>query len=153
MPNPSRSIPKGLAAGLIAGLAGSLVKAAGELLYNPRTEGQTPPPAVLAEKAAGHPLSKAQRTAATQAIHYTFGGLTGAVYGAAAEVFPAVTVGFGAVFGIVLQLLTHESLVPAAGLDVPAPRQPAREHLSELFTRILYGVSTEATRRALRNRL
>ena len=149
-PTRSRSIAKGIAIGLIAGLVGSVAKIAGEAIYEPRTLGQTPPPLVLANKLAGHPV--AHPTAVIQGIHFTFGALTGAVYGASAEVFPIVTAGYGAAFGVVLQLLTHETLVPLAGLDVPAPQQPAREHLSEFFSHILYGVATEATRRFLRKR-
>ena len=34
----SRSIAKGIVAGLLAGLVGSAAKAAGELLYPPRTQ-------------------------------------------------------------------------------------------------------------------
>lgn len=149
----SRSIAKGLLAGLLGGLAGSVAKIAGEMLYNPRTEGQVPPPVVLARRVVGHPLSHAQELVAMNAIHFTFGAATGAIYGAAAEVAPIVTAGYGSVFGIVLQLCTHETLVPAAGLDKPAPQQPAREHLSELFTHVLYGVATEAVRRIVRKKL
>jgi putative membrane protein len=147
---PSRSITKGILIGLIAGLVGSAVKVAGEAIYQPRTLGQTPPPLVLAERLAGHPLQ--HPTAVIQVIHYTFGALTGAIYGAAAEVLPIVTTGYGSVFGVVLQLCTHETLVPLAGLDVPASQQPAREHLSEFFSHILFGIATEATRRTLRKR-
>jgi putative membrane protein len=144
-----RSVAKGLLAGLIGGLVGSAVKTVGEIIYNPRTQGQTSPPVLLAERV----LNKQQQTQAEQTIHYVFGGATGAIYGAAAEFAPIVTFGYGAAFGIVLQLFTHETLVPAAGLDVPAPQQPLREHLSELFTHILYGVSTEIVRRVVRKRL
>jgi putative membrane protein len=146
----TRSISKGILIGLIAGLVGSVAKVAGEAIYEPRTLGQTPPPLVAAEKIAGHPM--AHPGAVIQTIHYTFGALTGAVYGGAAEVFPIVTAGYGSVFGVVLQLLTHETLVPLAGLDVPASQQPAREHLSEFFSHILYGIAAEATRRTLRRR-
>ena len=149
----SRSVAKGLLAGLIGGLVGSAAKTVGEIIYNPRTQGQTSPPVLLAQKALGHPLNKHDQTIAEQTIHYVFGGATGAIYGVAAEFAPVVTTGYGAAFGVVLQLLTHETLVPAAGLDVPAPQQPAREHLSELFTHILYGVSTEVVRRVVRRKL
>ena len=148
-----RSIAKGLLAGLIGGLVGSAVKTVGEVIYNPRTLGQTSPPVLLAQRVVGHPLDKRQQILAEQSIHYVFGGSTGAIYGVAAEFAPIVTRGYGAAFGIVLQLFTHETLVPAAGLDVPAPKQPAREHLSELFTHILYGVSTELVRRFVRRKL
>jgi putative membrane protein len=143
------SIASGLLIGFIAGLAGSAAKAVGEWVYEPRTPGQTPPPVVLAQKLAGHSLSKPAQKIAMQGIHYGFGAITGAAYGAAAAVFPKVTTGYGSLFGVTLQLLTHESLVPAAGLDVPALRQPLREHTSEFFTHIVYGVTTEAVRRGL----
>ncbi len=149
----TRSVAKGLLAGLIGGLVGSTAKIVGEIIYNPRTQGQTPPPVILAERIAGHPLDTHTQNVAMQTIHYVFGGATGAIYGAAAEFAPIVTVGYGAAFGVVLQLFTHETLVPAAGLDVPAPQQPAREHLSEFFTHILYGVSTEIVRRIVRKKL
>ena len=151
--NISRSVAKGLLAGLIGGLVGSAAKVVGEIIYNPRTQGQTSPPVLLAERVLGRPLDKHQQKLAEQSIHYVFGGATGAIYGVAAEFAPIVTFGYGAAFGVVLQLFTHETLVPAAGLDVPAPQQPAREHLSEFFTHILYGVATEVTRRVVRKKL
>ncbi len=146
----SRSIAKGLLIGVLAGLVGSAAKTVGELIYEPRTQGQTPPPLVLADRIAGHPVAHPQAT--MWGIHYAFGALAGAVYGGAAEVFPIVTAGYGSVFGVVLQLFTHETLVPLAGLDVPAPQQPMREHVSEFFSHILYGLGTEAVRRFLRRR-
>ena len=147
------SIAKGLLCGLVGGLVGSVAKVAGEKLYNPRTQAQTPPPVVRADKIAGHRLPPVTADAAMQTIHYTFGGATGAVYGVVAEFLPVVTAGQGTAFGVVLQLLTHESLVPALGLDVPPWRQPLREHTSELFTHVLYGVAAELTRRWLRRLL
>ncbi len=147
---PSRNIAKGILIGVLAGLVGSAAKTVGELIYQPRTLGQVPPPLVLAERIAGHPIE--HPTAIIQAIHYGFGAVAGGIYGGAAEVLPIVTIGYGAVYGIVLQLFTHETLVPAAGLDVPASQQPAREHISEFFSHVLFGVATEATRRALRKR-
>lgn len=149
----SRNLAKGLLAGALGGLVGSGAKIVGELVYPPRTQGQTPPPVILAERLAGHPLSKPQQTASSQAIHFVFGAASGAIYGVAAEFAPIVTAGYGSAFGVVLQLFTHESLVPSVGLDVPPWRQPLREHTSELFTHILYGVATEATRRAIRKRI
>ena len=152
-PSYRRNIAKGLLCGLLGGFAGSVAKIAAELVYDPRNQGQTPPPVVLQRKLAGHPLSHTREQVGMQVIHFVFGGGAGMVYGVAAEFAPIVTVGYGSVFGIVLQLFTHETLVPLAGLDVPATQQPLREHTSEFFTHVLYGVATEATRRALRKRL
>ncbi len=147
------SLAIGLLVGLLAGWVGCFAKFVAEKIYEPRTLGQTPPPLVLAQKLTGHPIAAGQQSLVVQGIHYVFGGATGAIYGAAAEFAPIVTAGYGAAFGVVLQLFTHETLVPAAGLDVPASRQPAREHLSEFFSHICYGVSTEAARRWLRRRV
>ena len=151
---PARpSLAQSLLIGLVAGWVGCLGKYVAEKIYEPRTLGQTPPPLVLVQKLSGHPIAPARQGVVIQAVHYVFGGATGAIYGAAAEFAPIVTVGYGAAFGIVLQLLTHETLVPAAGLDVPASQQPAREHLSEFFSHVCYGVSAEAVRRWLRGRV
>ena len=146
------SLAKGIAIGLLAGVVGSFAKFVAEKIYEPRTLGQTPPPLVLAGKLAGHPIPPGQQGLVIQSIHYVFGAGTGAIYGAAAEFVPAVTAGYGAAFGVVLQLFTHETLVPVAGLDVPASQQPAREHLSEFFSHIWYGVAAEGVRRWLRRR-
>lgn len=151
-PTVRRNIAKGLLCGLLGGLVGSVAKIGGELIYDPRNQGQTPPPVLLERKLFG-PRPAAEEFRGMQEIHFLFGGATGAIYGAVAEVAPIVTSGYGSVFGIVLQFFTHESLVPLAGLDVPPWKQPAREHASEFFTHILYGVATEVTRRYLRKKL
>ncbi len=147
-----RLIARGLLAGALGGLAGSAAKLAGELIYPPRTPGQEPPPAVLAEKLARHPLAKSQQALATQVFHWTFGAGIGAVYGVSAEVVPIVTLAYGVAFGEVVLLLTHESTLPMLGLDRPPARQPLREHASEALTHAMYGAATEAVRRWLMRR-
>ena len=147
-----RMVAQGLVAGAIGGLGGGVSKLAGELIYPPRTEGQQPPPAVLAEKLAGHPLTKAQQTAATQAFHWTFSVGIGAIYGAAAEFAPIVTLGYGVLFGEAVLLTTHESTLPLLGLNKPPLQQPAREQSSEVITHAMYGFTVEAIRRWLMRR-
>lgn len=150
---PSRQIiTKALLAGLLGGVAGSAAKLIGEAIYPPRTQGQEPPPAVLAEKIAGHSLSKGQKTAATQLFHWTTGTAMGGVYGMAAEFLPVVTAGYGVAFGIAVMLGTHESTLPLLGLDKPPTQQPLREHSSELATHALYGFAVEFVRRRLMRR-
>jgi putative membrane protein len=145
------SIAAGILAGFLGGIAGSGFKLVGEAIYPPRTQGQEPPPAVLAEKLAGHPLTKSQKTAATQTFHWTFGSLSGAFYGAVAEVAPIVTTGYGSAFGLVVFLFTHETTLPMLGLDKSPFQQPAREQSSEFVTHVMYGVGTEVVRRAIRS--
>ncbi len=151
-PTFRRNIAKGLLCGMLGGVAGSVAKIAGEMIYDPRNQGQTPPPVLLERKFFGR-RSPAEELRGMQEIHFVFGAASGAFYGAVAEVAPMVTAGYGSVFGVVFQLFTHETLVPMAGLDVPPWKQPAREHASEFFTHILYGVTTEAVRRYLRKKM
>ena len=57
------------------------------------------PPAVIADRVArrlGHgPLDTTTKLRIQNAIHYTFGALSGSAYGALADAFPAATAGMG----------------------------------------------------------
>lgn len=149
----SRSVAKGFLAGLIGGVAGAVVKLVAEQLFPPRVQGQTPPPVVLAERAAGHGLPESQRKAAMQGIHWIFGALAGGIYGALVEVEPSLGAWRGAAFGIALNRITHESLLPKMGLSAPTGEQPTQERISEWVTHAAYGVGTDAVRRAVRRAL
>ncbi len=150
------SLSKALLAGLAGGLAGSAAKVIAEKLFPPRLQGQTPPPQVVVERAAeavdAHPGSTAKK-AATESIHWSFGTLTGGVYGVAAEFEPKITAWRGAGFGLGLNKLMHEGLLPYAGFSAPVKDQPAQERVSEWVTHAVYGVMTELVRRAVRKRL
>ncbi|AXC10518.1 hypothetical protein ACPOL_1170 [Acidisarcina polymorpha] len=148
-----RSIIKGALAGLVGGIVGSGAKALAEKIYPPRTAGQTPPPVVLAEQVAGHPLSEGQRQLATQGIHWTFGAVAGAVYGVAVEMEPKAAAWRGAGFGLALNRLAHQSLLPKMGLSDPPVRQQTQERQSEWVTHAIYGVTTELVRRLVRKGL
>jgi len=147
---PVRSISKGFLAGLIGGLVGSGVKMAAEQVFPPRVEGQTAPPVVLAEQVAGHNLPDEQRRLALQGIHWIFGAVAGAVYGALVEVEPSLGAWRGAAFGITLNRLTHESILPRMGLAASPQNQPTQERISEWVTHAAYGVATDTVRRAVR---
>ncbi len=139
-------------AGFVGGIAGSAAKLLAEKIFPPRTHGQTPPPVVLAQKVAGHALTKPQQQAAMQGMHWSFGPLVGAVYGAAVELEPRLTARNGIAFGIGLNGLTHESLLPLLGLTEPVKQQPRQEKWSEAASHIVYGVVTETVRRLIRGR-
>jgi putative membrane protein len=105
---------------------------------------------VLAKKLAGHPLTAQQETVAVETIHWGFGALTGAAYGALAEFYPAATAKDGAGFGMALASLTHEGALPAMGLSAPPEEQTTRERTSEMATHAVFGVVTETVRRVVR---
>ena len=73
------SLSKGLFAGAMGGLAGGLVKAAAEVIYPPRVQGQTSPPVILMQRTVGRPLSSRQQKIAESSVHFAFSAAVGAV--------------------------------------------------------------------------
>jgi putative membrane protein len=146
----AKSLAKGLLAGLIGGLVATAAKSLAERLYPPRTEGEPEPPAVLAEKMAGHSLAGSEKVTVEEAIHWGFGAMTGAAYGALAEYYPAATAKEGAGFGMALDSLTHGSALPAMGLSAEPAEQSFREKTSEMASHVVFGLVTEKVRRFVR---
>ncbi len=144
---------KGLLAGLVAGLVATAAKTLAERFYPPHTHGEAEPEELLAERIAGHPLDGATKEVASEAIHWGFGALTGAAYGALAEFYPAATDKEGASFGMALMALTQEKALPAMGLAPDPEDQTLREKGSEVASHVLYGVVTEKVRGLVRRLL
>jgi putative membrane protein len=149
----TQAVMAGVLAGAVGGFVGSFSKIGGEVVYPPRPNAKISPPALFAEHIAGHPLDPGQQQLVSAAIHFGFGTVTGAIYGAAAEFAPIVKIGFGAGFALVLQVTTHESMLPLLGLDDPPWKQPFRDQAGEIFTHLIYGVTVEAIRRMIRARM
>lgn len=149
----SRSVAKGFLAGVVGGLAGAGVKMLAEELFPPRVEGQMPPPVILAEQVAGRDLPEPQQKVALHTIHWVFGALAGGVYGALVELEPSFAAWRGAAFGITLNRITHEALLPKMGLAAPTGHQPTQERLSEWVSHAAYGVGTDTVRRYVRRGL
>jgi putative membrane protein len=153
MESTQQRLLKGLLAGLIAGLVATAAKTLVERFYPPRTHGEPEPPELLAERIAGHSLDDGTKEIASEAIHWGFGALTGAAYGALAEFYPAATSKEGASFGMALMTLTHEKALPAMGLAAEPEDQTFREQSSEAASHVLYGVVTEKVRGMVRKLL
>ena len=99
------------------------------------------------------PASRRTMKIGGSAIHFGFGAAAGAVYGAAAEVEPRVTIGEGTLFGTAVFIAADEIALPLTGLAEPPHRTPARRHLYALFSHFAYGAATEITRRLVREQL
>ena len=149
----SKSLLKGLLAGMVGGLAGTAAKTIAEKLYPPRIHGEPEPPSVLVDKVAGGQLEGSEKVAATEAVHWGVGALTGAAYGGLAEFYPAATAKEGASFGLTLAALTHQSALPAIGLSAEPRQQSQREQTSEMVTHVIFGVVTEVVRSLTRKLL
>lgn len=145
-----KSLWKGLLAGAIAGAVATVAKTLAEKYYPPRVHGEPEPSDVLVEKLAGHSLDSKSKAVASGALHWGFGVAAGAAYGALAEFYPAASSRGGATFGLTLLTLTHETALPALGLEASLEDQTPREHASEAATHVVYGVVAERVRRLAR---
>lgn len=102
--------------------------------------------------AVGRPLTDEQGKAAAPAAEFGFGIVCAAVYGALAEYIPPITAGFGSLYGASLFVGAAEAVLPAIGFIPPPSDRTAVQHAGGLSGNIVYGVCTEAVRRALRGR-
>lgn len=149
---------RGLAAGAIAGLVASATMHMFQSITAPLLPPSEEQPATekaadrLTRSATGQPLPEAARPAAGNAVHYGFGIALGAGYGLAAEQMPGVTSGFGTAFGSGTSLLIDEALVPALGLAPPATAVVPARHVYGAAAHLVYGMTAELVRRALRGR-
>lgn len=145
---------RGLIAGGCGGVVGAGAKLLGELIFPPRFPGEPIPPAVAVSRLltymSGSPLLPERMTLAIQGFHWSLSIGMAALYGAIVEIYPKAKVGYGIGFGLVVLLLTHETTLPLLGFSLPWSEIPLKEHLSEIFTHALYGVSVEMIRRMVR---
>ena len=107
---------------------------------------------MVAEKATGQPLTEAQKDAAGPIVHYLFGAVAGALYGAAAEVKPETTAAFGLPFGASVWMSADEIGMPLLGVSDPPTELPLSRHASALGSHLVFGLTVEAVRRTLRGR-
>ena len=105
----------------------------------------------LSRLTTGRRLHGRRRRRAGTALHYVFGGVSGALYGAAVEAFPSVAAGRGVLFGAVLWLLADEISVPVIGLAKPPDAYPLAAHAQSLASHGAYGAAADFVRRRLRN--
>jgi uncharacterized membrane protein YagU involved in acid resistance len=165
------SVGKGIAAGLIGGLFASWVmnqfQAGLSQLKERHPESQ--PPESAEEPQSSHPepattqvavavtrqilrrnLSAEEKDTAGEVVHYAFGAVAGAAYGALAETWPEARAGFGLAFGAALWFSADEIGVPALRLSGSPAEYPVSVHASALAAHAVYGVTTELLRRGLR---
>lgn len=112
-------------------------------------KGAKPSTVKAAERVVGREIRGAEKKRAGNAVHYGFGVVLGAAYGAAAEVEPWVTAGFGLPFGGAVAVVADEALVPALGLSGPPWRSPPSTHAFSFASHLVFSAALEAGRRAL----
>jgi uncharacterized membrane protein YagU involved in acid resistance len=162
-PHLAAHVLAGLAGGLVASFAMDQFQAAlarvssgngsddrgqphRELESEPSTEKAAD---AIAMTVVGEPIPRQYKPVAGQVMHYVFGGVIGAIYGAAAATRPNVTRYGGIPFGASLWLMADEIGVPLAGLSTAPTEYPLTTHASGLAAHLVYGATTEAVRRRL----
>ncbi|HYV11683.1 MAG TPA: DUF1440 domain-containing protein [Pyrinomonadaceae bacterium] len=104
----------------------------------------------ISETVFGHELQESEKEPAGAAVHYAFGTLSGGLYGVLAEVTPQVTTAAGLPFGAGFWLLADEISVPLLGLSKGPTEYPVSTHVYALASHLVYGVTAELGRRAVR---
>jgi putative membrane protein len=105
----------------------------------------------ISEGIFGHKLTKGEKKPAGAAVHYAFGTATGGLYGAMAELAPQVTTGAGIPFGAVFWAVADETAVPLLGLAKGPTEYPLSTHAYALASHLVYGLTAELSRRAVRH--
>jgi uncharacterized membrane protein YagU involved in acid resistance len=153
---------KGAAAGLLGGLIASCVMevfqaAVANLPGQPEEQAESNDEAATVKAAVAvstkllhRPVRQEQKQKAGELVHYMDGTAMGGLYGALAEEWPPAAAGMGAAFGAALWAVSDEVAVPVARLAKPPLRYPLATHVKALASHIVYGVSAELLRRALR---
>lgn len=105
---------------------------------------------VISRNVFGHELQESEKKPAGAVVHYAFGTATGGLYGALAEVSPQVTMAAGLPFGAAFWLIADEITVPMLGLSKGPTEYPISTHAYALASHLVYGMTAEFSRRALR---
>jgi putative membrane protein len=106
--------------------------------------------AAISEAAFGHKLDRFEKRIAGPAVHYAIGSTVGAVYGALTELAPRSSRAWGLPLGTLVWLTVDEVCVPALGLSKGPLEYPASVHASALGAHLVYGLTTDVVRRAIR---
>lgn len=104
----------------------------------------------ISEGVFGHELKESEKKTAGAVVHYAFGTASGGLYGAMAEMAPQVTTGAGIPFGAAFWVLADETVVPLLGLAKGPTEYPLSTHAYSLASHLVYGLTAEMSRRAVR---
>lgn len=158
-----KNLLKGIIAGAVAGLAATFVMTqyqnlAQNFMGEDDSENVEDPSTVkaanlISEKVFDHELVEDEKPFAGQTMHYLMGGVSGAIYGGAAEYTDLAKMGGGFPFGTTVWALADDLIVPALGLSKSPTQIPLSQHAYAISSHWVYGSVSELVRRAIRNAL
>lgn len=168
---------KGVVAGVVAGLVGTWFMSEYQSLWSRIVNGGEPQSAggkhdardwqekneggananehaaqAIARRTAGRELTERELEVAAPIMHYAFGAGVSALYGAFAEQAPWIASGAGTGYGTLVWIGADEIAMPAIGWSEPQ-RYPAEAHMQSFTAHLVFGFTTELTRRAVRRML
>ncbi|HXS76699.1 MAG TPA: DUF1440 domain-containing protein [Terracidiphilus sp.] len=106
--------------------------------------------AVVSTVTGGRHLSHEGKEKGGPIVHYAFGALMGATYGAIAEGIPQTTFGFGTAFGAALFAGADLVAVPALNLSESPSDAPVSSLATPFAAHLVYGAATDVVRRLVR---
>ena len=107
----------------------------------------------LSHAILGRNLTSDEMNVAEPIVHYGFGALVGGLYGLMAELTPLTTKGAGTAYATAVWLGGDEIAVPRLQLSKPAEAYPAKVHAEAFASHLIYGLTAEGVRRAVRSML
>jgi putative membrane protein len=108
---------------------------------------------LVSEEVFAHRLSEDEKERGGVIAHYAMGVTSGVMYGAAAELLPQVTAGAGLPFGAAVWVIADEGIVPALGLSKSPTEYPLSKHTYAFVSHLVFGLSAEVVRNAVRRLL
>lgn len=119
--------------------------------WQERDEGRNANEMVAQEAALfirGRRLTSSELGIAAPAVHYTFGTMLGALYGAARGDAPHSAAAAFA-FGFLVWAIADEIAMPLLGLSRTPQERRAQDHLHSLAAHLVFGAATEQMRTAI----
>jgi uncharacterized membrane protein YagU involved in acid resistance len=107
----------------------------------------------ISEGVFGRRLTAREKEIAGPIVHYAVGTTAGAVYGLAAEYQPEVTALAGIPFGAAFWLIVDEGSLPLLGIAKGPTAYPVATHVYALASHLVFGLTAEVVRSAVRQRL
>lgn len=134
-------------AGCLAGLASAFFKWGWEVPFPPRAANRVSPPGVLLAILQGHPAeylgSPIVSDRAIMLVHTSFAVASGIFYAVVSRYWPKIRLWWGIGFGLFIYIAFHIIIMPIMHLT-PAPWDlPGKEHASEIFGHIFWGLSID----------
>ena len=165
----------GLLAGAIGGLVGTWTMSEAQRGWTRAVDGEAPESAAgkhdardwqersegrnanemaaqrLAAGIIGRRLERNELAVGAALMHYTFGTVTGALYGRYLQRHRRDATGIG--FGLTVWLLADEIAMPLLGLSDTPRQRPLEKRMQSIAAHLVFGITTELTRRAVQQRL